>query len=155
MRFHVIAAYRWIAAHRYELTLSAGLFFAFALLIVATPVLLAIALIEARYANNSRRRSRPLGVISVIALANAVRWLWDELHDAPHHPWHACAQCGWPIEEPSRASYCSHQCRQLAQLERRALDSNPAIAARAARRLRNLRLRELVDSDPQLQEVPF
>jgi hypothetical protein len=73
----------------------------------------------------------------------------------PQSKWHPCAQCGTPIEEPSRAAYCSHACRTYARLERAALDHDPPIAARAERRLRNLRLRELADTDPRLEEVPF
>jgi hypothetical protein len=155
MQSHVIAAYRWISAHRYQLALAASLILTIGALIIVTPILLAIALIEARHADNRRRRYRPYGVISIIALATAVRWLWDELRDAPHRPWHPCTECGRPIEEPSRAAYCGHACRSIARLEREALDTEPRIAERAARRLRNRRLRELADNDPDLTEVPF
>jgi hypothetical protein len=42
-----------------------------------------------------------------------------------------------------------------ARIERDALNNDPRIAARAERRLRNIRLRELADSDAALEEVPF
>jgi hypothetical protein len=124
-------------------------------------MLLVIALIEShqadrsRQASKGRRRQQPAGLIAFLTLVTAVRWLWDELHDAPHRPWHPCAVCHRPIEEPSRAAYCSHECRTIARLERDALDNDPRIASRAERRLRNKRLRDLADQDADLEEVPF
>jgi hypothetical protein len=156
MQPNIYRASRWISAHRYHITLGAGLVFTLALLIFATPILLVIALIESHQAaNNRRRRYQPAALIAFVTLLMAARWLWQELHGMPHRPWHPCAQCGRPIEEPSRAAYCSHACRTHARLERDALDNDPRVAARAERRLRSIRLRELVDADPDLEEVPF
>jgi hypothetical protein len=36
--------------------------------------------------------------------------------------WHACGQCGVPIEPPSRAEYCSPTCRRYARLRREELE---------------------------------
>jgi hypothetical protein len=156
MQNQINRVFRWISAHRYQITLVAYLVFTLGLLIVATPVLLVIALVESHQtARDKRHRDQPAGLTAFITLLMAVRWLWQELHGLPHGPWRPCAQCGRPIEEPSRAAYCSHACRSWARLEREALDNDPRIAERAARRLRNRRLRDLADNDPDLNEVPF
>ena len=155
MQPHVNGAFRWISAHRYELALITCLLITLALLICAAPFLLALAALESQQDHHRRGRNRLCGLIVLSALIKAVRWFWFELNQIPHHRWHACAQCGRPIEEPSRAAYCSHTCRSYARLEREALDNDPRMTARAERRLRNLRLRQLADADPQLEEVPF
>jgi hypothetical protein len=152
MRSHVIAAAPWARRHRYEITLATALALTTGVLVVATPILLTAAAVEWKH---GRRRSRLLSLALILALARAVAWLSRELRNLPHGRWHPCGQCGAPIQAPSRAAYCSHPCRTYARLERNALDNDPRIAARAQRRLHNLRLRELADSDPQLEEVPF
>jgi hypothetical protein len=152
MRHQATAAARWLPTHRYQLELTAALLLASALLVAVAPVLLVVAAIEWK---QSRKRKRLLAVALLTQLVKAVGWLWDELHGAPHGPWHPCAQCHRPIEEPSRAAYCSHACRSYARLERDARANDPRIADRADRRLRALRLRELAAQDPQWVEVPF
>ncbi len=152
MHPHVIALSRWLRAHRYQLTLAAGLLGAMVLLAAATPLLLAMAGIEWK---RSRRRGRMLSVLLLVLLARGARWLWLETRGIPHKAWHPCAQCGAPIEAPSRAAYCSHACRNYTRLERDALDTDPRIAERAERRLRNLRLRQLADTYQEWEEVPF
>jgi hypothetical protein len=155
MHAHRTAASRWLSAHRYQLTLAAALLSALALLLISAPFLLVLALIEWKLEPRKRRKPRLIGLLIINQLLLATHWLWCELHDLPRRPWHPCAQCGKPIEVPSRASYCSHACRTYARLERDALDHDPRIAERAQRRLRNLRLRRLADDDPRLDEVPF
>jgi hypothetical protein len=103
----------------------------------------------------ARRRRRLLGLALLAEVAHAIVWLWDELHGAPHGSWHPCGQCRRPIEEPSRAAYCSHACRSYARLERDAQANDPRIADRAERTLRAIRLQRLAEQDPRLAEVPF
>lgn len=156
MRSHVIAAGRWISDHRHQIAIATCLTILLAFLVCVAPILLALAIVESRQTHGRRLpRNRLCGLIALSFLANSVRWLWNELQGAPQRPWHPCAQCGRPIEAPSRAAYCSHECRTYARLQREALDSDPLIAERAARRLRNKRLRDLADNDPHLDEVPF
>ena len=88
-------------------------------------------------------------------LLRALRWVWCELTDTPHGPWHPCAQCGVPIGDRSRAAYCSHVCRRYARLERDAQANDPRIADRAERRLRAIRLQKLADQNPDWTDVPF
>jgi len=154
MQSHVIRVTRALWAHRYPIALGVALACTVAMLVVATPWLLVIALIEHRYGGAKRRR-RLIGLACIAVLAYAARWLWREMHGIPHRAWHACAQCGRPIEAPSRAAYCSHACRTYARLERDALDNDPRIAERAERRIRNMRLREVAHATPEWEEVPF
>jgi hypothetical protein len=156
MQSHVIPILRWLWQHRYEITLGAALVFVVALSLLVTPLLLAFAAIEWKQRPRGRKRNnRLLGLLLLARLAHVSHLLWRKLWHIPRWPWHPCAQCGAAIEEPSRAAYCSHVCRTYARLEREALDTDPRIADRAERRLRNLRYRELVDADPRLHEVPF
>jgi hypothetical protein len=155
MHAHVTAGVRRLSAHKYQLTLVAALVTALALLLITAPFLLALALIEWKLEPPKRRKPRLIGLLLINQLLSACRWLWCELQGLPHRPWHPCGQCGKPIEAPSRATYCWHACRTYARLEREARDNDPAIAGRAQRRLRNLRLRRLADDDPTLNEVPF
>ena len=120
------------------------------LLFAALPLLLALAVVERRTTN--RRKNLP-GVALTRLLARAAVWLWRDLRGIPHARWHPCAQCGKPIEEPSRASSCSPLCRRHARLERDAEGFDPLIAERAARRLRDVRGE--VPIDPTLSEIPF
>jgi hypothetical protein len=118
-------------------------------------LLLPIVTIEWWQRNKRHKRHSLVSVLLLTMLLRTAHLLWCKLRDIPRGKWHPCAQCGHPIEEPSRAAYCSHVCRTYARLERDTLDRDPRIATRAERRLRNLRLRQLADTDPQLQEVPF
>jgi hypothetical protein len=152
MQTHVIAGSRWLRRHQHEITVATALAISFTTLVLATTIVLPIAAIEWKQTPRSKR-VLSLAVLSVL-VQTTVR-LWCELRNIPHGRWHPCTQCGRPIEEPSRAAYCSHACRTWARLEREALDNDPFIAERAARRLRNRRLRELADSDSALTEVPF
>jgi hypothetical protein len=128
---------------------------ALALLLITGPFLGLLAVIEWKLQPPTRRKPRLIGLLLIRLLLSALAWLWCELHGVPHRRWHPCVQCGKPIEAPSRAEYCSPACRRYARLERDALDNDPRLADRAARRLRNLRYRELVDNDPNLDQVPF
>ena len=152
MQSHVIAGYRWISAHRYQLALITALSALVALLVLASPLLLAVGAMEWK---RGKKRQRIIGLLLIALLIRTARWLWCELRGVPHAPWHPCAQCGRPIEEPSRASYCSQACRAYTRLERDAQANDPRIAERAERRLRNLRYRDAADSDPRFGEVPF
>jgi hypothetical protein len=122
---------------------------------MSATLLLPIATIEWWHRNKHHKRNALMGVLVLTVLLRTAHVLWCDLRHMPRGQWHPCAQCGHPIEQPSRAAYCSHACRTYARLERDALDHDPRIATRAERRLRNLRLRELADTNPQLQEVPF
>jgi hypothetical protein len=155
MRHHVIAAYQRISANRYQLLLTTGLLLTFVLLVFVAPLLLTLAGMEIKRRGRKHGRQPVIGLILIGSLVSAIRWLWRELHGMPHRAWRPCTQCGAPIEAPSRRAYCSHACRSYARLERDALDNDPRIAARAERRLRNMRLRQLAVGDPRLDEVPF
>jgi hypothetical protein len=150
MRSHGIALWRWTCFHRHELILTAALGVTAAALLFLGPWLLALAAVEWKL---SGRRKRLLGLALASLLLHAVVWLWRNLRGVPHGRWHPCAQCGAPIEEPSRAWYCSPGCRRYARLERDADAFDPEIAQRARERLR--RLRHLADTDPALVEIPF
>lgn len=152
MRYHAIAAGRWLSAHRYQLALSAALMLLTALFVVVSPALLVISAIEVKQRS---RRKRLLAPLLITGLIKAAVWLWQELHDAPHKPWHPCAQCGRTIEEPSRAAYCSHACRSYARLVRDAQANDPRIADRAKRRLRTIQLQKEAAENPDWTEVPF
>jgi hypothetical protein len=150
MQSHGIALRRWISWHRRELTLATALILAAALFVLVAPGLLAVAALEWKH---GRKRSRLLGLALAGLLARAVVWLWQELRGVPHGRWHPCLRCRAPIEEPSRAWYCSPACRRYARLERDALSPDPWVAERASVKLNNLaRLSAL---DPELTEIPF
>ena len=140
---------RWILRHRRELAAATGPVLLVALLLAALPLLLAVAVVEKR--TTSTRKN--LAVLALVGfLARTAAWLWRDLRGLPHGAWHPCAQCGKPVEEPSRASYCSPECRRYARLERDARGFDPLSADRAARRLRHLR--DEVRVDPLLSEIP-
>ena len=142
---------RWFSNHRPELTLTAALGLMAAVLLIALPWLLLLGAVEWK----TIRRRRILGLAVAGQLLRASRWLWCELTDTPHGPWHPCAQCGLPIDDRSQAAYCSHACRRYARLERDAQANDPRIADRAERRLRAIRLQTLADQNPDWAEVPF
>jgi hypothetical protein len=137
---------RWLSWHRHEVAAGAALLSLAAALVVAAPILLTVAALEWKH---GRRRNRLLGVALIALLARAVLWLWQELRNLPHGTWHPCLQCGAPIEEPSRACYCSPACRRYARLQRGARGGDHDAAARLARLRRGDRY------DPTLAEVPF
>lgn len=152
MQAQGIALWRWTCLHRREIAATAALVTVAGALLALGPALLALAAVEWKH---SRRRRR-LGTLALaLLLARAVLWLWRDIRAVPHGHWHPCAQCGRPIEAPSRAAYCSHLCRTYARVERNAQANDPRIAERAERRLRAIRLRDLADRDPQLEEVPY
>jgi hypothetical protein len=122
---------------------------------IGATLLLPIAAIEWWQRIKRHKRQALMSVLLLNMLLQAAHVLWCRLRHIPPGKWHPCAQCGRPIEEPSRAAYCSNACRTYARLKRDALDHDPLVAARGERRLRNLRLRELADTDPRLEEVPF
>jgi hypothetical protein len=103
-----IALWRWFIDHRRQLALIAACGLTIGLLLVVLPWLLLFAATEWKL---SRRRGRILGLALAGQLTRTLRWLWCELSDTPHGPWHPCAQCGKPIDDRSRAAYCSHSCR--------------------------------------------
>jgi hypothetical protein len=150
---HRTAAWRWLSDHRHELAVGTALIATAAVLVAVGPALLTLAILEG-VAQKGRRRT-PVALTLAAGLACAVAWLWRELHHQPHGRWHACAQCGQPIEEPSRAAYCSHDCRSYARLVRDARAADSRIADRAHRRLKTLRLRAVADANPEWDEVPF
>jgi hypothetical protein len=150
MHTHGTALRRWLSWHRYQLAAGSALALVAAVLVTAGPPLLAVAAIEWKY---TRRRNRVLSLALLGLLFGAVVWLWQELRNVPHGPWHPCAQCGAPIEVPSRAWYCSPACRRYARLERDARSPDPWLAERAETRLRVLA--RSASADPSLSEIPF
>ena len=148
MQAQGIALWRWLSAHRREIAVGGALVAVAATLALVGPVLLVISAMEWK-----RRSRRLLGLALAGLLLRAVVWLWLELGAAPHGRWHPCAQCGTPIEDPSRAWYCSPVCRRYARLERDARAFDPRIAGRALERLERLSKPSLVD--PALEEIPF
>jgi hypothetical protein len=87
---------------------------AVSVLIIGTALVFSLAIALA--SGNRGRRSHPeLIVATALAIVYA---LWRK-RDAG---WHACGQCGVPIEPPSRAEYCSPSCRRYARLQREAFD---------------------------------
>lgn len=150
MHAHGIALWRWLSWHRYQLAAGLALALVAALLVSAGPALLAVAAVEWKY---TRRRSRVLSLALLGLFARGLAWLWQELRRLPHGRWHPCAQCGAPIEAPSRAWYCSPACRRYARLEREARSPDPWLAERAQTRLRLVTQASSVD--PESSEIPF
>jgi hypothetical protein len=148
MRLHGIPLWRWISSHRYELALTSAIVLVSAVLLIVAPLLLAVG--TAEWKSNHRR---VIGLALLALLARSMVWLWQEIHGIPHGRWHPCAQCGLPIEAPSRAWYCSPLCRRYARLERDARSPDPWLAERAAVRLRVLARASA--ADPESSEIPF
>jgi hypothetical protein len=96
-------------------------------LLLTTVALAAFARLPGRH----RRRGTAFALVeATIALIAAVYGLHRQgKRFGPS--WHPCAQCGAPIDRPSRAAYCSAACRRYARLRREAAE------------------------DPELAEVPF
>jgi hypothetical protein len=147
MQTQGIALWRWISWHRYQLALAAALVLIAAVFLFSAPVLLAIAAYEWK----SRHR-RVIGLALLGLLARSSLWLRQEFQGIPHGKWHPCAQCGAPIEAPSRAWYCSPLCRRYARLEREMRSPDPWSAERAAVRLRVVTQPAV---DPASSEIPF
>jgi hypothetical protein len=141
-----IALTRWLIWHRRQLAAGTALIAVSTLLVFMGPLLLAVAALEWKRA---RRRNRLLGLALTVLLARTVIWLWHELRNLPHGAWHPCAQCGTPIEGPSKAWYCSPGCRRYARLEHASRGGDEQAAARLERLRRSDRY------DPALAEVPF
>jgi hypothetical protein len=141
---------RWLTRHRRELATGTALLLVTALLVTLGPLLLLVAALEWKH---GRRRGSLLGAALAGMMIRAVVWLWQDLRNLPHGDWHPCAQCGAPIEGPSRAWYCSPGCRRYARLERDARACDPWIAERAEARLRALS--RPAGIDPELAEIPF
>jgi hypothetical protein len=144
---HRNSATRWLSRHRYQLAAATGLILVAAVLLATTPLLLALAAVEWK-----QRHRRLLGLAVLGLLARTDVWLWQEFRGLPHGRWHSCVQCGTPIEEPSRAEYCSPVCRRVARLERDAASPDPRIAERAEARIRTL---HRATTDPAFAEIPF
>lgn len=149
MRSHGTALWRWATIHRRRLAAVSALAAVTSLLITLSPLLLSLAAVEWKF---SRRRGRLLSLTVLSLLTHAAVWLWRDLRGEPQGRWRPCARCGRPIEEPSRAAYCSHPCRRYARLERDAQAADPWIAQRASRRLRAL---EPASAEGAFGEVPF
>jgi hypothetical protein len=145
-----IALWRWLQWHRLQIATAAGLAGVVVVLLAASPALLIGAVVEWKY---GRRRTRLLSVAVAGLLSRPVVWLWQELRGLPHGQWHPCAQCGVPIEAPSRAWYCSPACRRYARLERDARSPDPWVAERSAARLRALS--RISAADPASSDIPF
>lgn len=145
-----IALWRWLRWHRLQIAAATCLIPLVAVLVVASPALLVGAMFEWKY---GRSRKRLLSLALAGLLARGVVWLWQELRGLPHGQWHPCAQCGAPIEAPSRAWYCSPACRRYARLERDARSPDPWLAERSAARLRALS--RISAADPASSDIPF
>jgi hypothetical protein len=139
---------------RRRLALACALVLTGAALVLVGSWLALLAAVEWKVAANPGKRRRLIGWAAAGSLWRAVVWLRLELAGAPHRPWHPCAQCGQPIQHPSRAAYCSHPCRRYARLRRDA-EADGRVAYRARRRLRAIELRRLADERAEWAEVPF
>jgi hypothetical protein len=135
---------RLLWRYRRELALSLLLITLATTLVALAPPLLLIAAVQER---RPRRRGVPLSVLRNVW--EAVAWTWRNLHRLPRPGWHPCEQCGFPIEPPSKASFCSTACRRYGRLRRHAAGGDERAAARYDR------LRRLADLDPALTEIPF
>src|SRR5438132_962676 len=107
-----IALWRWPIRHRRQLAAGTALTAVAALLAALGPLLLAGAAVE--WKRSRRKPPRLLGLALAGLLARALVWLWRDLQNVPKGDWHPCAQCGAPIEGPSKAWYCSPACRRYA-----------------------------------------
>jgi hypothetical protein len=145
-----IALWRWLRWHRLQIAAGSPLALVVALLVTAGPALLAVAAVEWKY---THRQNRVLSLALLGLLARWLIWLWQEMRGLPHGWWHPCAQCGAPIQAPSRAWYCSPACRRYARLERDARSPNPWLAERAETRLRLVTRANA--ADPASSEIPF
>jgi hypothetical protein len=132
---------RIVWQHRRELALSLLLITLATTLVALTPPLLVVAILQER---RPRRRSRPLRVLR--NFWDAAAWSWRQLLRLPGSGWHPCEQCGFPIEPPSRARFCSAACRRYGRLRRLAASGDEQAAARYDR------LRRLADLDPALTD---
>lgn len=150
MHSHGIAVRRWLSWHRTELAAATALALVAALIVFTGPLLLVLAAIEWKY---SRRQNRVLSLALLGLQLRGVAWLWHELRGLPHGEWHPCAQCGCPIEEPSKAWYCSPACRRYARLEAEVRSPDPWVAERAETRLRLVWNSSV--ADPETSEIPF
>jgi hypothetical protein len=148
MQAHGIALWRWLTLHRYQLGVAVALVALAAALAMVGPLLLLIGAFEWK-----RGRRRVLGLALAGLVFRALVWLWQELWGIPRGRWHACAQCGHPIEERSRAWYCSPICRHYARLERNARAFDPRVARRALDRLE--RLSKPSTDAGMVEEIPF
>jgi hypothetical protein len=142
--------WRWLQWHRLHIATAAALVGLVVVSLTASPALLVGAMFEWKY---SRRRTRLLSLAVAGLLVRAVVWLWQEFRGLPHGRWHPCAQCGAPIESPSRAWYCSPACRRYARLERDARSPDPWLAERSAAQLRTVS--RIAAPDPELSKIPF
>jgi hypothetical protein len=148
MQAQGIALWRWLSWHRHQLAMATALGLITVVLLSVAPALLALGALEWK---SSHRRL--LGFALLGLLGRSTVWLWQELWGTPHGRWHPCAQCGTPIEAPSRAWYCSPHCRRYARLERDTRSPDPWLAERAAVRLRVLARASA--ADPESSEIPF
>lgn len=148
MRTHRIRLRRWFSEHRYQLALVTATGVVGVSLAACAPLLLTAAAVEWKLGHR-----RLLAIAILAALGRALVWLWQELRSHPHRRWHPCAQCGFPIEAPATAWYCSPACRRYARLERDAGSPDPWTAERAETRLRLVSRLDVVD--PQSSEIPF
>jgi hypothetical protein len=152
--YRLLLDHRRLSLDRRRLMLAAAVAVLAAGGLLAAPWLALLAAVEWKVAANRQGRRRLLTVAAAGLWWRTVVWLWRELHGAPHRPWYPCAQCGRPIELPSRAACCSHACRMYARLRREA-EANGRVAGRARRRLRAIELRRLADQQPEWTQVPF
>jgi hypothetical protein len=146
MQLQASAFWRWTITHRRELFVGTALALTLAILVFAAPLLLLLGAIEWK---QSRRQKRLFTLAMLGLLARVAGWLWRDLQGVPHGKWHPCAQCGAPIEAPSRAWFCSPACRRHARLERYAAGGDE----RAKVQLK--RLTRTDACDPELAEVSF
>ena len=132
--------------YRRELALGLLLVGSAAVLVLLTPPLLALVALE-RNRRSRRRQSTGRNILQL--LVRAVAWTWRKLLQVPRHGWHPCEQCGYPIEPPSTARFCSPACRRYARLRRQATAGDERAAARYEW------LRRSAHLDPTLNEIPF
>jgi hypothetical protein len=133
-----------IRRYRRELALGVLLALLIGGLAAALPALVLSALIERK---QGRRRTASARILRL--QLRAIAWTWRKLRGIAARGWRPCEQCGYPIEPPSRARFCSAACRRYARLDRLTAAGDERAAARAAW------LRRSADLDPTLSEIPF
>lgn len=99
-------------------------------LIVGVALVIALVVAITGSSRDKRRRNSGHPELIVAAAIAIVFVLWRKrASDRRVSDWHACGQCGVPIEPPSRVEYCSPTCRRYARLRREELDRRSELLA--------------------------
>ena len=92
-------------------------------LVIGAALVVALVVAITAGSRDKRRRNSAHPELIVASAVAIVLVLWKKRES----DWHACGQCGVPIEPPSRAEYCSPPCRRYARLRREEFDRRSAL----------------------------